>query len=57
MSGQLRMRIRFKKYSTPWFDYLMVSKQEMEEIVKGTGWKVREYIDSERSSYVTIMEK
>jgi len=57
MSGQLRIRIRFKKYVTRWFDYLIVSKEEMKEILKGTGWKVKEFIDSGDSSYITIIEK
>ena len=57
MSGQLRIRIRFKKYTTPWFDYLLVSKDEMETILQDTGWKVKGYMDSERSNYVAIIEK
>jgi hypothetical protein len=57
MSGQLRIRIRFKKYTTPWFDYLLASKDEMEKILQNTGWKVKHYIDSEMSNYITIIEK
>ena len=57
MSGQLRIRIRFKKYTTPWFDYLLVSKDELEEILHGTGWCVNQYIDSERSNYFALVEK
>jgi SAM-dependent methyltransferase len=40
MSGQIRMRARYKRFATPWFDYLMVSPQEMETLVDGTGWRV-----------------
>ncbi|HGJ64237.1 TPA: class I SAM-dependent methyltransferase [bacterium] len=40
MSGQLKIRARYKKYMTPWFDYLMASKTEMEKIVEGTGWNI-----------------
>jgi hypothetical protein len=32
--------VRHKAYATPWVDYLMVSSDEMEEIVDGTGWHV-----------------
>jgi hypothetical protein len=46
MSGQIRLRVRFKQYADRWYDYLMVSKQEMGEILEGTGWKVEKYIDS-----------
>ena len=55
MSGQLRIRVRYKKYVTPWFDYLVVSKQEI--ILKGTGWTVKRFLDSGSSTYVAIIEK
>src|SRR3954465_1479433 len=38
MSGQIRLRIRHGLAVTPWFDYLMVSRAELEELVEGTGW-------------------
>ena len=57
MSGQINFRVRFRQYSTPWYDYLMVSKDEMKEILQETGWKVRQYIDSEMSYYVALIEK
>ncbi|NIQ07972.1 MAG: class I SAM-dependent methyltransferase [Candidatus Korarchaeota archaeon] len=57
MGGQVRIRIRFGKYVGRWFDYLMVSKEEMEEILEGTGWKIDEFIDSNDSEYVAIIGK
>jgi 2-polyprenyl-3-methyl-5-hydroxy-6-metoxy-1,4-benzoquinol methylase len=57
MAGQLRLRIRFRKCVGRWFDYLIVSKKEMEEILKGTGWQIREFIDSDVSAYVAVIEK
>ncbi|MFX1598920.1 MAG: class I SAM-dependent methyltransferase, partial [Promethearchaeota archaeon] len=57
MYGQLRTRIRFEKHAGKWFDWVMVSKEEMEEILAGTGWKVREYIDSGNQQYIAILEK
>lgn len=57
MSGQLRLRIRFKKYATPWIDYLIVSKEEMKEILDGTGWGIKGFLDGGNSIYVTLMEK
>jgi len=57
MCGQLRIRIRFQKYVTKWFNYLMVSKEEMKEILEETGWKVKEFIDGGNSNYVAIIEK
>jgi len=57
MSGQARIRIRYKKHVTPWFDYLLVSKDEMHHILKGTGWRVSRFVDSRDSAYVAIIEK
>lgn len=57
MAGQLRVRIRFRKCVGRRFDYLIVSKKEMEEILKGTGWKIREFIDSGDSAYIAAIEK
>ena len=56
LGGQVRIRARYKKYKTPWFDYLIVSKEEMEMILEGTGWKVRQYLDNEHQ-YIAIIEK
>ena len=57
MAGQVKIRINFQNYVSGWFDYLMVSKQEMAEILNGTGWKIKQFIDSETSKYVGIIEK
>jgi len=57
MSGQIRMRLRLKEYTSKWFDYLMVSKGELNDILEGTGWKAKEFIDSDHSSYICVMEK
>ncbi|KXH70093.1 MAG: hypothetical protein AM326_04515 [Candidatus Thorarchaeota archaeon SMTZ-45] len=57
MGGQLRIRIRFGKYVGRWFDYLMVSQEEMKQILKQTGWRVKRFIDSEDAAYVAIIEK
>ena len=57
MSGQLRGRVRFEKFVSKWFDWLMVSKDEMKEILTGTQWTVREFIDSGNAQYVAIIEK
>jgi len=57
MAGQLRIRIRFRKYIGKWFDYLLVSKKEMENILKNSGWKIKQFIDSEKSMYIAIIKK
>jgi hypothetical protein len=58
MSGQVRIRIRYLRYASPWFDYLLVSKPEMIGILRGTGWKVKRFIASKKGpAYVAIIEK
>ena len=57
MAGQRKIRIRYRNFTSDWSDYLGVSKKEMEEIVEGTGWQIERFFDSERSSYIAIMEK
>jgi len=57
MPGQLRIRIRFEKYVTDWFDYLIVSKNEMKQILEGTDWKIKKFIDSDSAQYIAIIQK
>ena len=57
MIGQIRMRVCYQMYRSAWFDYLMVSRDEMKEILDGTGWRVEQFIDSPGSSYVAVIGK
>jgi 2-polyprenyl-3-methyl-5-hydroxy-6-metoxy-1,4-benzoquinol methylase len=55
--GQVRIRVRYKRYVTPWIDLLMVSKEELQRVVDGTGWALGKTIDDERGMYVAILER
>ncbi|MFH1456175.1 MAG: methyltransferase domain-containing protein [archaeon] len=57
MSGRLRIRVRFRNYVGEWFNYLLVSQKEMKQILKGTGWKIKKFINSSGAMYVAIIEK
>jgi SAM-dependent methyltransferase len=57
MGGQVKIRERFRKHIGRWFDYLFASKEEMRQILNGTGWKIRRLIDSEDARYVAIIQK
>ena len=57
MSGQIRIRVCYGVWRSDWFDYLMVSRAEMEEILYGTGWKLSETIPLPSSAYMAIIEK
>jgi SAM-dependent methyltransferase len=56
MSGQLRLRVRHRDLAGPWFDYLIVSPEEMAGIVEGTGWTIRRLVQDEGSYYVAVLE-
>jgi SAM-dependent methyltransferase len=57
MSGQVRIRVRYEMYVGKWFDYLMVSREEMEHILLETGWKIREFLNSGGPHYTAIIMK
>lgn len=56
MGGQIRMRVRYRDLVDPWFDYLFVSKREMRELLRGTGWSVRRSFGRARPHYAAIIE-
>lgn len=58
MGGQAKIRIRYKKLIGPWFDYLLVSKHELKQILAGTGWKIKKIIQEKSSPvYGMILSK
>jgi SAM-dependent methyltransferase len=56
MSGQVRIRVRHRDVATPWFDYLMVSPDELRELAEQAGWTVARLLESE-DTYVAVLEK
>ena len=56
MSGQIRIRVRFRDRATPWFDYLMVSPEELAGLLDGTGWQIARILDSD-DTYVAVIDK
>ena len=56
MAGQLRIRVRYQKYATPWFDYLIVSREEMGAILRGTGWTVKRFLQG-TPTYIAVIVK
>jgi SAM-dependent methyltransferase len=57
MGGQIRMRVRYKTYRTPWFDYLFVSMDELRALIKDSGWHLTRHVTGEGPSYLAILEK
>lgn len=57
MPGEARFRVRYKKYVTPWIDFLMASQEEMRVILKGTSWEARDFMEGHKGVYVAILQK
>jgi SAM-dependent methyltransferase len=57
LPGHLRLRVRYRNLASPWFDYLLVSPEEMRELAAGTGWHVARLVEDEGSYYVAVLEK
>jgi SAM-dependent methyltransferase len=58
MAGELRLRVRHGLYASPWFDYLIVSRDEMAALAESGGWRLVRTIDEpDRPSYVGVLEK
>jgi SAM-dependent methyltransferase len=57
MAGEIRMRVRYKVYCTPWLDLLLVSREEMTGIVSGTGWRIVRVIESAGRTFTAVLEK
>jgi SAM-dependent methyltransferase len=57
MPGQIRMRVRFEKAIGAWFDYLLVSPEEMKEILRHSDWEIEELIAPAEANYFAILRK
>jgi SAM-dependent methyltransferase len=57
MGGQLRIRIRYRKLATPWFDYLFLSEDELRGLLDGTGWMLARRIEDDGPVYIAVIEK
>ncbi len=57
MTGQIRLRVRYGIYVGEWFDYLFVSPEEMEMILRDTGWQIKEMIDPDQVTFFALIEK
>jgi SAM-dependent methyltransferase len=57
MSGAARLRVRYKRFVSPWIDFLMLSQEELQTLLAGTGWHAEEFLDGPQGIYVAIIEK
>ena len=57
LAGQVRIRVRYQKIKTPWFEYLFVSIPEMASLLQDTGWKITRIFNSDGPHYIACIEK
>ena len=55
--GESRLRIRYKRYVTPWFDFLMATREDLIELLSGTGWAIDRLINSDTAAYIAVLVK
>ena len=56
LPGQLRIRVRYRDLVDPWFDYVLVSPDEMQELTEGTGWTVERFVHGAGTYFVGVLE-
>lgn len=54
MAAQIRMRVRYRELATEWFDYLFMSRGELEALIAGSGWIVERF-EAEAPSYLAVL--
>jgi SAM-dependent methyltransferase len=57
MAGQVRLRIRHRQWATPWFEYLLVSPREMDELARRGGWRLDRLLEDANPYYVGLLVK
>jgi SAM-dependent methyltransferase len=55
MTGQLRIRVRHRARTSPWFDYLMVSPEELEDLLTETPWEIARLLTDEESPFYAMV--
>jgi SAM-dependent methyltransferase len=57
MAGQLRIRVRHGNTIGKWFDYLLVSRNELRQIVSGSGWRIAQIVSDTGPGYTVALKK
>jgi SAM-dependent methyltransferase len=56
LGGQLRLRLRYRLLATEWFDYLNCSVDELESLVAGSRWRLKEVDDADHPYFLAVLE-
>jgi SAM-dependent methyltransferase len=53
LPGALRMRVRYGRLATPWYDYLMAAPDTMADLVSETPWELAETVEPDEGETAT----
>jgi SAM-dependent methyltransferase len=56
MAGQIRLRVRYGHLTTPWFDYLFATLDELGEMAADAGWSIRDVLRDEGPGYAVVLQ-
>jgi SAM-dependent methyltransferase len=57
MPGQMRVRVRYRLITTPWYELLYLALNEVRQVVAGTGWEITDVIRDPDPTYFVILGK
>jgi hypothetical protein len=49
--------VRYHGLATPYFDYLMVSPDEMRRVIADSGWHIAGLLPPDGPTYIAVLEK
>lgn len=53
--GELRVRLRYRRFSTPWTEILFVSREEVRGLAEEGGWRVERVIPDDGPLYFALL--
>lgn len=56
-AGLIKIRIEYKGEIGNWFNLLMVSPQELKDLIRDTGWKILKIVEGKDGVYGVVLEK
>jgi SAM-dependent methyltransferase len=57
LSGQSRIRIRYKRLATPYFDFFRITPDELRTLIEGTGWILSDVLRGPDTLFVAVLER
>lgn len=57
LPGRLKIRVRYERYATPWFEYLLLAPDTLADLVSDSAWTLTDtYVDDpEDAQYVGVL--